>query len=206
MTRAIRFRLPALAMAALCLSLPLTPDAWAQDRRGGGGSILHTAAVAGYDFWLGQRNELPDQDWSYGATIKYFGGSPESNRLGLGVNWMHSTLDVSSPVAADDRSFTDELVLDRVGVDLYYGMPANDRNEVPYFLAGGGRLTAEGDTAAGETDSVQETFWQVGMGIINGDAQNTAFALELKYIGKAGTEIREDNGIIELSMSLGYNW
>ena len=120
---------------------------------------------------------------------------------------MQNTLDVSGSYNAGGNTYTDELDLDRVGVDLYYGLPANERNNVPYFLAGGGRLTAEGTTTADSTASAEESFWEVGMGIINGGSGYTAFALELKYIGKAGgAEIRKDDGIIELSMSIGYNW
>ncbi|MFB6260791.1 MAG: hypothetical protein ABEJ96_02895 [Thiohalorhabdaceae bacterium] len=44
------------------------------------------------------------------------------------------------------------------------------------------------------------------MGIINGGSQYTAFALELKYIGSLDDKVRRDDGIIELSLSLGYNW
>ncbi|MFA9460834.1 hypothetical protein [Thiohalorhabdus methylotrophus] len=189
-------------LAAACLLLPQAAVAQAR----GGGAIVHTAALVGYDVWIGQSSELSDRRWGYGATFKYFGGSAETSRLGIGVTWMHNTLKVSSPYSADGRTFDEDLDLDRVGVDLYYGLPANTRNEVPYFLAGGGQLTAEGGTVNGDTESVSENFWEVGMGIINGGSRYTSFALELKYIGKMGSEIREDDGIIELSMSIGYNW
>ncbi|HKJ88177.1 MAG TPA: hypothetical protein VKA48_06685, partial [Gammaproteobacteria bacterium] len=166
----------------------------------------HTAALAGYDYWLGQASNLPSQRWGYGATIKYFGGSSSSSRLGVGVNWMHNTLNVSSSYTAAGKTFTDKLDTDRVGVDLYYGLPANERNNVPYFLAGGGHLTAKGTTTAGKKESAGGNFWEAGMGIINGGSRYTAFALELKYVGKVGSGVRKDDGILELSMSIGYNW
>jgi hypothetical protein len=126
--------------------------------------------------------------------------------FGLGVNWMRTRLDVSGGYRADGKTFRNELTLDRLGADLYYRLPANTRGNVPYLLAGGGRLSAEGDLAGGGSGDSDGSFWEAGLGIINGGSSYTAFALELKYIGTLDEKVRRDDGIIELSMSVGYNW
>jgi len=159
--------------------------------------------VAGYDFWLGQPSPLDDQKFGYGATIRYLGsGFP----VGIGVNWMRNKLDIAGSYSAEDQTFRNELTLDRVGADLYYRLPPNSRGNVPYLLAGGGQLTAEGDLVSGGSGDLEGSFWEAGLGIINGGSDYTAFALELKYIGSVNEKIRRDDGIIELSMSIGYNW
>lgn len=196
----------AAALAGLALVTAPTPLlAQSQNGSAGGnrGGILHTAAVGAYDHWLGQSGRLDDGNWGYGATVRYFaGGAP----LGIGFHWMRNKVDVSGSYRAQGHTFNDTLTMDRLGADLYYPLEPNSRGNVPYLLAGGGRLTAEGDTTAGTTEEESGTFWEAGLGIINGGANYTAFALELKYIGTLNEKVRSDDGIIELSMSIGYNW
>jgi len=197
----IRFATAAL----LVTGLAATPLAQAQSNRGSG-AIFHTAILGSYGYWLGQDSELDNKGYGYGATIRYMGGSQASTRLGVGVNWVRNRLKVDNTYRANGRTYTDDLTLRRLGMDLYYGLPANTRGNVPYFLAGGGRMTAQGDTAGQGGVETNEGFWEVGMGMINGGSGYTAFALELKYIGTTGQKVRSDNGLIELSMSIGYNW
>jgi hypothetical protein len=170
---------------------------------GGRGTIFHTAAVGSYGYWLGQGSKLPETKWGYGATVRYL---PAGMPFGLGFNWMRNRLDISGTYRADGHVFNDELTMERLGGDLYYQLEPNARGNVPYLLAGGGTFTGTGDVAAGGTEAVSETFWEAGLGIINGGSSYTAFALELKYIGAIDRKIRNDDGIIELSMSVGYNW
>ena len=193
-------RLAALATASLLAASP----APAQDAMGG--PILHTAFLGGYSLWLGQSGDLESRNWAYGGTLRYFGGASGGTRLGFGANWLRNNVSINGRYRTGGRTFTDELRLTRLGGDLYYGLPPNRRGNVPYFLAGGGQLTAEGETAGGATAELEEGFWEVGMGIINGGSNYTAFALELKYIGKLENEVRSDDGMIQLSMSVGYNW
>jgi len=195
----------ALAAVLLAGSLIAAPPAAAQSRQASG-SILHTALLGTYGFWMGQDSALEGQGAGYGATVRYLGGSPGGTRLGVGINWVRNTLAVKDRYRADGRTFTDDLTTRRTGVDLYYGLPANERGNVPYFLAGGGRMVTAGDTAANGNIATGENFWEAGMGIINGGSQYTAFALELKYIRAMEQKIRADDGIIQLSMSVGYNW
>ncbi|MEF8981117.1 hypothetical protein [Thiohalorhabdus sp.] len=169
----------------------------------GPGSIFHTAVVGSYGFWVGQPSELDDNKWGYGATVRYFsGGLP----LGVGVSWMRHKLDVSGTYRTESEAFRNQLTLDRLGVDLYYRLPPNARGNVPYLLAGGGQVTAKGDLAGGGNGEATGGFWEAGMGIINGGSRYTAFSLELKYIGSLDDKVRQDDGIIELSLSMGYNW
>ena len=193
------------AVAALLAAGLAAAPAHAQSR-GGSGSIFHTAVLGTYGYWVSQNSDLADTGYGYGATARYFGGSNAGSRLGIGVNWVRNRLKVDDTYAADGRTYGDNLTLRRLGVDLYYGLPANTRGNVPYFLAGGGRMTAEGDTTAGETVETRETFWEAGMGIINGGSGYTAFALELKYIRALEEKVRDDDGLLQLSMSFGYNW
>lgn len=200
----------ALAATLLGGSLILLPAiALAQSSPGGGsnpsgsGTIVHTAVVGSYSQWLGQSRALSDQRWGYGATIRYLaGGMP----LGLGVNWMRNDFDTSGTYRADGKDFRGELSMDRLGGDLYYRLPPNARGNVPYLLAGGGQTLVEGDLASGERGEAEGAFWEAGLGIVNGGSNYTAFALELKYVGTLDDKVRRDDGIIELSMSIGYNW
>lgn len=196
----------AAALAGLALVTAPTPLI-AQSQNGSAGGnrsgILHTAAVGAYDHWLGQSGRLDGGKWGYGATVRYFaGGAP----FGIGFNWMRNKLDVSGSYRAQGHTFNDTLTMDRLGADLYYPLEPNSRGNLPYLLAGGGRLTTEGKTAGGATEEESGTFWEAGLGIINGGSNYTAFALELKYIGTLNEKVRSDDGIIELSMSIGYNW
>ena len=197
-----------LAAALAGLALTLTPSALLAQSQGGSasagsGGVLHTAVVGAYDHWLGQSARLDGGKWGYGATIRYLsGGAP----FGIGFNWMRNKVDVSGSYRAQGHTFNDTLTMDRVGADLYYPLEPNSRGNLPYLLAGGGRLTTEGETTAGTTEAESGTFWEAGLGIINGGANYTAFALELKYIGTLNEKVRSDDGIIELSMSIGYNW
>ena len=197
-----------LAAALTGLALVTAPTPLPAQSQGGsantsGGGVLHTAVVGAYDHWLGQSGRLDNGKWGYGATIRYLsGGAP----FGIGVNWMRNKVDVSGRYRAQGHTFNDTLTMDRLGADLYYPLEANSRGNVPYLLAGGGRLSAEGETASGSTESESGTFWEAGLGIINGGSNYTAFALELKYIGTLDEKVRSDDGIIELSMSIGYNW
>jgi hypothetical protein len=197
----VRFLTAALLATGLAASSPIQAAS-----RQDSGAILHTAILGSYGYWLGQDSELDNKGYGYGATIRYMGGSQASTRLGVGVNWVRNRLKVDDTYRANGRTFTDDLTMRRLGMDLYYGLPANTRGNVPYFLAGGGRLTTKGDTVGDGSVETGEGFWEVGMGMINGGSGYTAFALELKYIGTMGKKIRSDNGLIELSMSIGYNW
>lgn len=171
-------------------------------------TVVHTAAVGTYNYWDGQGSGLDDSDWGYGATFKFLTGSVGGSRLGLGVTWIRNGLSIGSGgYAAGDHTFVDRLTMERTAVDFLYGLPENRNGNVPYFLAGIGRLSGSGDTADGGTASASERFWEAGMGIVNGQAASLAFALEAKYVaGWGGQEVRSDNGLVELSMSVGYNW
>ncbi len=205
MTGRRQWSLPGKAVQGACLVLLLGAGP-ASAQPAGNGPIFHTAFLGGYSLWLGQGKELEDRNWAYGGTVRYFGGSSGGTRLGIGVNWVRNEVGLKRDYTAGDHTFTEDLTLTRLGGDLYYGLPANRRGNVPYFLAGGGRLTAEGETAAGATEELEGSFWEAGMGIINGGSNYTAFALELKYIGQLDDELRSDDGMIQLSMSVGYNW
>lgn len=171
-------------------------------------TIVHTAAVGTYNYWDGQGGGLDDSDWGYGATAKFLTGSTGGTRLGLGVTWIRNDLDTGSGgYATGGKTWVDDLTQERIALDLLYGLPENRNGNIPYFLAGGGRMTTRGDTADGGSPSEGERFWEVGMGIVNGQAAALAFALEAKYIGSWGSrEARADDGLLELSMSVGYNW
>lgn len=203
-----------IATGLVTLSLAGLPStAVAQQPQGGAddsgsGTIFHTALVGSYGFWMGQPGELDDKKWGYGATVRYFsGGAP----VGIGFNWMRHKLDVSGTYRTESETFRNQVTMDRLGGDLYYRLPPNARGNVPYLLAGGGQVTAQGDladggSAGGGSGDATGAFWEAGMGIINGGSQYTAFALELKYIGSLDDKVRRDDGIIELSLSMGYNW
>ena len=171
-------------------------------------TIVHTAAVGTYNYWDGQGSGLDDSDWGYGATWKFLTGAVGGSRLGLGVTWIRNGLSIGSGgYSAGDHTFVDRLTLERTAVDLLYGLPENRNGNVPYFLVGAGRLSGSGDTAGGDSASVSERFWEAGMGIVNGQAAALAFALEAKYVASwGGQEVRSDDGLVELSMSVGYNW
>lgn len=197
----------AAALAAVGLAgLPATAagqQAPEESAPSGQGSIFHTAVVGSYGFWLGQADGLDDKKWGYGATVRYLSsGVP----VGIGFNWMRHKLDVSGTYRTESQSFRNQVTMDRLGGDLYYRLPPNARGNVPYLLAGGGQVSAEGDLVGGGSGDATGAFWEAGLGIINGGSQYTAFALELKYIGSLDDKVRRDDGIIELSMSMGYNW
>ncbi|HKJ72176.1 MAG TPA: hypothetical protein VKA55_10525 [Gammaproteobacteria bacterium] len=197
-------RRAATRTAALLLVLAAAPAAAQQagGDSGGGSSVTHLAVVGAYDYWLGQDSHLKDSGWGYGATLRYLsGGMP----LGFGVTWMRNKVDISGTYRADGHAFTNRLTMDRLGADLYYPMAPNARGNVPYLLAGGGRMTTDGDLAGGGSATVRESFWEAGMGIVNGGSRYTAFALELKYVAPLQRKVRKDDGMIELSMSVGYN-
>jgi len=202
-------RAGAIATGLVTLSLSGLPSAavaqqlqeGAEDS--GSGTIFHTALVGSYGFWMGQPGQLDDQKWGYGATVRYFSGGPP---VGIGFNWIRHKLDVSGSYGTESETFRDQVTMDRIGGDLYYRLAPNARGNVPYLLAGGGQVTAEGDLADGGSGEATGAFWEAGMGIINGGSQYTAFALELKYIGSLDDKVRQDDGIIELSLSMGYNW
>jgi hypothetical protein len=171
-------------------------------------TIVHAGVLGTYNYWDGQGSGLEDSDWGYGGTFKFLTGTTGGTRLGMSVTWVRNGLDTGSGgYQADGRTFIERLTMDRTAVDFLYGLPENRNGNVPYFLAGGGRLQAEGDTAAGDTASLSERFWEVGVGIVNGQSDALAFALEAKYLGTwGGQEVRSDDGLVELSMSVGYNW
>jgi hypothetical protein len=171
-------------------------------------TIVHTAALGTYDYWDGRTGSLEDSDWGYGATAKYLTGSAGGTRLGLGLTWVRNNLDTgSSDLVAGNHRFQGELTVERTAVDFLYGLPENRNGNVPYFLGGVGRQSGRGGTTDGGSATVRERFWELGMGIINGQAQALAFALEAKYAGAwENWEIGGDRGMVELSMSVGYNW